>query len=97
MGKTKTSKLDKIDRSVSNLSRSRICEGPEVSADEPLPIHLRRYVMKPLKDPFDCNEGDRRLMDWRGGRVDRRYLSHRDLDGSMCFPHLSQICCLLRL
>ncbi len=62
--KTKTTKLDKINRSVSNLSRSRICEGPEVSADEPLPIHLRRYVMQSFKDPIDCNKGDRRLMDW---------------------------------
>ncbi len=55
--KTKTTKLDKIDRSVSNLSQSRICEGPEVSADEPLPIHLRRYVMKFFEDPIDFKQG----------------------------------------
>ena len=65
--KTKTTKLDKIDRSVLNLSQSRICEGPEVSANELLPIHLRLYMMKSFKDPIDCNKGDRRLMDWQGG------------------------------
>ncbi len=76
VGKIKTTKLDKINRSVSYLSQSRIGEGLEVSADEPPPIHLRRCVMKSFEDPIDCDEGDCRLMDWRRGRVDRRYLFH---------------------
>ncbi len=40
-----------------NPFQSRICEGPHVRADDPLPIHLRRYAMGSSKDPTGWNVG----------------------------------------
>ncbi len=40
-----------------NPSRSRFCEGPDVCADDPLPIHLRRYTMRSSEDPTGWNVG----------------------------------------
>ncbi len=40
-----------------NPSRSKFCEGSDVHADDPLPIHLRRYTMWSSKDPAGWNVG----------------------------------------
>ncbi len=40
-----------------NPSRSRFCEGPDARDDDPLPIHLRRYVMQSSKDSAGWNVG----------------------------------------
>ncbi len=39
------------------LSRSKFCEGPDVRADDPLPIHLRHYTMLSSEDPTGWNVG----------------------------------------
>ncbi len=39
------------------LSRSKFCEGPDVRADDPLPIHLRRYTMQSSEDPTGWSVG----------------------------------------
>ncbi len=40
-----------------NPSQSRICEGPGVLPDDPLPFHLRRYAMQSSEDPAGWNVG----------------------------------------
>ena len=49
-----------------NLSRSKFCEGPAVCADDPLPIHLRRYAMQSFEDPTGWNVG---IVDGRIGKA----------------------------
>ncbi len=76
-----------------NPSRSKFCEGPAVCADDPLPIHLRRYTMRSSEDPTGWNVG---IVDggiWRGKCVGRRCLSHCDPRWSVCFHCSSQIQC----
>ena len=40
-----------------NPSQSKNCEGSEVCADDPLPIHLRRYAVQSSEDPTGWNVG----------------------------------------
>ncbi len=40
-----------------NPSQSNFYEGPDVYADDPLPIHLRCYAMQSSKDPAGWNVG----------------------------------------
>ncbi len=51
--KNKTTKLDKIYRSVLCLSRMKFCEGLESLSDDLLPIHLRRYAIRSSGDITD--------------------------------------------
>ncbi len=74
--KTKTTKLDKTNRSESNPSQSIICEGPDFSADDLLPIHLRGYAMQSFKDLTDWYVGDCRGRIGDVSKVDCRYPSH---------------------